>query len=137
MLRDMSARNVCIGTCNQFPLHIVTPAVGGLCIRYGGHNPNGPLTGSGRQSQKSALCAYCGSGTGTGIFGVSATSIASTLVSLLFASKANGDPKLLAFGDSVQDVAHRAGFIEARSYRALLRQTIAHWLTSQTERGYI
>ena len=96
--------------------------------------PKWSLTGSGRQSQKSALCAYCGSGTGTGIFGVSATSIASTLVSLLFASKANGDPKLLAFGDSVQDVAHRAGFIEARSYRALLRQTIAHWLTSQTER---
>ena len=96
--------------------------------------PKWSMTGSGLQSQKSARCAYCGSSTGTGIFGVSATSIASTLVSLLFASKANGDPKLLAFGDSVQDVAHRAGFIEARSYRTLLRQTIAHWLTSQTER---
>ena len=93
------------------------------------------MTGSGRQSQKSARCAYCGSSTGTGIFGVSATSIASTLVSLLFASKANGDPKLLAFGDSVQDVAHRAGFIEARSYRTLLRQTIAHWLSGQTDRA--
>ena len=90
-------------------------------------------SGRGRQIQK-VLCAYCGSGTGTGIFGVSATSIASTLVSLLFASKANGDPKLLAFGDSVQDVAHRAGFIEARSYRTLVRQTLAHWLSRQTDR---
>ena len=97
--------------------------------------PKWIMTGSGRQSQKSARCAYCGSSTGTGIFGVSATSIASTLVSLLFASKANGDPKLLAFGDSVQDVAHRAGFIEARSYRTLLRQTIAHWLSGQTDRA--
>ncbi len=83
------------------------------------------------QRQKSACCAYCGSGTGTGIFGVSATSIASSLVSLLFASKANGDPKLLAFGDSVQDVAHKAGFVEARSFRTLLRQAVARWLGDQ------
>lgn len=80
------------------------------------------------QRQKSACCTYCGSGTGTGIFGVSATSIVlCALVSLLFASKANGDPKLLAFGDSVQDVAHKAGFVEARSFRILLRQAIARW----------
>ena len=126
--------------CLHWHLHPNPPA---HCHACGGRSlykvwrsqPKWSTAGSGRQSQKSARCAYCGSGTGTGIFGVSATSIASTLVSLLFASKANGDPKLLAFGDSVQDVAHRAGFIEARSYRTLLRQTIAHWLSSQTDRA--
>ena len=126
--------------CLHWHLQSIRPA---HCHACGGRSlykvwrsqPKWSMTGSGRQSQKSARCAYCGSDTGTGIFGVSATSIASTLVSLLFASKANGDPKLLAFGDSVQDVAHRAGFIEARSYRTLLRQTIAHWLSSQTDRA--
>ncbi len=93
--------------------------------------PQWTVTGTGRQMQRSARCAYCGSSTGTGIFGVSGTSLASALVSLLFASKANGDPKLLAFGDSVQEVAHKAGFIEARSYRTLLRQTVAHWISGQ------
>ena len=95
-------------------------------------------TGSGQSGSrhlKSSRCAYCGSATGTGIFGVSDTSISSALVSLLFASKANGDPKLLAFGDSVQDVAHKAGFIEARSFRTLLRQAIAHWLSN--ENGHV
>ena len=88
---------------------------------------------SGNRFQQSAPCAYCGSATGTGIFGVSDSSISSALVSLLFASKANGDPKLLAFGDSVQDVAHKAGFIEARSFRTHLRQAIAHWLSDQDD----
>ena len=113
-----------------------------ICVACGGEEwcqiwrsqPQWVDTGSGqsgRRNQKSARCAYCGSATGTGIFGVSDSSISSALVSLLFASKANGDPKLLAFGDSVQDVAHKAGFIEARSFRTQLRQAIAHWLSDQ------
>jgi DEAD/DEAH box helicase domain-containing protein len=48
----------------------------------------------------------------------------------LFASIYNDDRKLLAFSDSVQDAAHRAGFFGARTYRfnfrAALQQCVAH-----------
>ena len=86
---------------------------------------------SGGVGDRSCRCAYCGSATGTGIFGVAATSMSSFVVSRLFASKENVDPKLLGFTDAVQDAAHKAGFIEARSYRTVLRQAIAHWLAQQ------
>lgn len=89
------------------------------------------LHDTGQRRETRPRCAYCGTGTGIGIFGLSATSLASSLVSMLFASKANGDPKLLAFADSVQDAAHKAGFIEARSFRTILRQAVAHWLVQQ------
>lgn len=88
--------------------------------------------GSGSRSPRSAGCVYCGSRSGTGIFGMASTSMSSSLVSALFASKCNSDPKLLAFADSVQDVAHKAGYIEARGFRTVLRQAIAHWLSKQT-----
>lgn len=88
----------------------------------------------GSRSGKSVCCAYCGSATGTGIFGITATSMASFVVSRLFASRENREPKLLAFADSVQDAAHKAGFIEARSFRTILRQALASWLANQTER---
>ena len=85
--------------------------------------------GSGRWREWA--CAYCGSATGLGIFGMASTSMASFLTSTLFASTINEDPKLLAFADSVQDVAHKAGFIEARSFRTVLRQAVAAWLADQ------
>ena len=87
-----------------------------------------------RRSGKSVCCAYCGSATGMGIFGIAATSMASFVVSRLFASRENREAKLLAFADSVQDAAHKAGFIEARSFRTILRQALASWLANQTGR---
>ena len=91
----------------------------------------GKSGGDGSSRRREWACAYCGSATGLGIFGMASTSMASFLTSTLFASTVNEDPKLLAFADSVQDVAHKAGFIEARSFRTVLRQQVAAWLTDQ------
>ena len=93
----------------------------------------GKSGGEGSSRQREWACAYCGSATGLGIFGMASTSMASFLTSTLFASTVNEDPKLLAFADSVQDVAHKAGFIEARSFRTVLRQQVAAWLADQPE----
>ena len=93
----------------------------------------GKSGGEGSGRRREWACAYCGSATGLGIFGMASTSMASFLTSTLFASTVNGDPKLLAFADSVQDVAHKAGFIEARSFRTVLRQQVAAWLMDQPE----
>ena len=93
----------------------------------------GKSGGEGSGRSREWACAYCGSATGLGIFGMASTSMASFLTSTLFASTVNEDPKLLAFADSVQDVAHKAGFIEARSFRTVLRQQVAAWLANQPE----
>ena len=93
----------------------------------------GKSGGDGAGRWREWACAYCGSATGLGIFGMASTSMASFLTSTLFASTVNEDPKLLAFADSVQDVAHKAGFIEARSFRTVLRQQVAAWLADQPE----
>ncbi len=93
----------------------------------------GKSGGEGSGRSREWACTYCGSATGLGIFGMASTSMASFLTSTLFASTVNEDPKLLAFADSVQDVAHKAGFIEARSFRTVLRQQVAAWLADQPE----
>ena len=54
----------------------------------------------------------------------------------LFASPFNGDKKLLAFCDSVQDAAHRAGFIAARAYRTSFRTALTTTVRrAQLEQG--
>ena len=50
----------------------------------------------------------------------SATEISASL-SQMFASKFNDDKKTLAFSDSVQDAAHKAGFFNSRTWRFGLR----------------
>jgi DEAD/DEAH box helicase domain-containing protein len=42
-----------------------------------------------------------------------------------WASPFNDDKKLIAFSDSVQDAAHRAGFFGARTYLNTVRTAIA------------
>ena len=46
----------------------------------------------------------------------------------LFASIFNSDRKLLTFSDSVQDAAHRAGFIAARAYRTSFRTALTNFV---------
>ena len=53
----------------------------------------------------------------------SATEISASL-SQMFASKFNDDKKTLAFSDSVQDAAHKAGFFNSRTWRFGLRTAI-------------
>tara|TARA_Y100001968_G_scaffold330354_1_gene381996 strand:+ start:7733 stop:14215 length:6483 start_codon:yes stop_codon:yes gene_type:complete len=69
-------------------------------------------------------CPYCHSKQSLLLIGSSAASLTSTWSSSLFASAFNKDKKLLAFSDSVQDAAHRAGFIAARAYRSSFRTAL-------------
>jgi len=69
-------------------------------------------------------CPYCNAQQGLLLIGSSAANLTSTWSASLFASAFNGDKKLLAFSDSVQDAAHRAGFIAARAYRTSFRTAL-------------
>jgi DEAD/DEAH box helicase domain-containing protein len=72
----------------------------------------------------SSDCPYCSAHQGLLLIGASAASFTSTWSSSLFASSYNADRKLLTFSDSVQDAAHRAGFISARAYRTSFRTAL-------------
>ena len=69
-------------------------------------------------------CPYCNAQEGLLLIGSSAANLSSTWSASLFSSAFNGDKKLLAFSDLVQDAAHRAGFIEARAYRTSFRTAL-------------
>jgi DEAD/DEAH box helicase domain-containing protein len=71
-------------------------------------------------------CPYCHSSSGLTILGAQASSLTSAMIGVLYTTPYNADKKLLAFSDSVQDAAHRAGFYGARTYRTTLRTAIAH-----------
>ena len=69
-------------------------------------------------------CAVCGANQSTALVGFQVSTLTSTFINQLFASRFNDDKKLLTFSDSVQDAAHRAGFFEARTWRFNLRIAI-------------
>jgi DEAD/DEAH box helicase domain-containing protein len=70
-------------------------------------------------------CPYCAGHNTLSIVGSQAASLAAVMVGQLFASRFNADKKLIAFSDSVQDAAHRAGFLAARTWRMNLRPALA------------
>ena len=83
-------------------------------------SPNRTTQGKNKQY----ICPCCGSRRGLSIMGLrSATEISASL-SQMFASKFNDDKKTLAFSDSVQDAAHKAGFFNSRTWRFGLRTAI-------------
>jgi len=69
-------------------------------------------------------CPYCNSNNGLTILGAASASLSSAAIGVLYATPFNADKKLLAFSDSVQDAAHRAGFYAARTYRTTLLTAI-------------
>jgi DEAD/DEAH box helicase domain-containing protein len=77
--------------------------------------------GRGRDQRR---CPSCASDQSLGIVGSRGASLLSVLVGHLFATPKNRDRKLLVFTDSVQDAAHRAGYLSARTYRFILRSAI-------------
>ena len=81
--------------------------------------------------KSSRNCPYCHAHRGLLLIGSTAANLTSTWSATLFASAFNGDKKLLTFSDSVQDAAHRAGFIGARSYRTTLRTAITQTVQEQ------
>ncbi|WP_161598948.1 DEAD/DEAH box helicase [Aidingimonas lacisalsi] len=76
-------------------------------------------------------CPCCLSRGGLSILGFRAASLSSSLLARLYQSPYNNDRKAIAFSDSVQDAAHRAGFFEARTWRQALRQAMNGWLASR------
>jgi len=76
-------------------------------------------------------CPFCGERSGLSIIGAQAASLASVLISQLYASTYNDDKKLLTFSDAVQDAAHRAGFFEARTFRFNLRGALQKFVEAE------
>lgn len=71
-------------------------------------------------------CPRCAASGSLMILGSRAASLASVAISQIYGSHCNDDHKLIAFSDSVQDAAHRAGFFGARTYMQTVRQALAH-----------
>lgn len=76
-------------------------------------------------------CPYCFSPQGLSIVGARAATMSSAVLDRLYESQYNDDRKLIAFSDSVQDAAHRAGFFGARTYRNIVRWSMVDYLHSQ------
>ena len=69
-------------------------------------------------------CPYCDTHESLFILGSRAATLSSVAVNRLFNSRFNDHAKLIAFSDSVQDAAHRAGFFAARTYRDVVRSAL-------------
>ena len=69
-------------------------------------------------------CPFCGARESLALVGFRASTLTSVFIDQLFTSTFNDDKKLLAFSDSVQDAAHRAGFFGARTWSFNLRVAI-------------
>lgn len=80
-------------------------------------------------------CPYCGGHNTLTIVGSQAASLVAVMVGQLFSSGYNQDKKLIAFSDSVQDAAHRAGFLGARTWRLNLRPALAQTIAAAAASG--
>jgi DEAD/DEAH box helicase domain-containing protein len=69
-------------------------------------------------------CPSCLATGSLSILGARSPSLGSVLVTHLFATPYNGDRKLLAFTDSVQDASHHAAFFGARTWRFGVRAAL-------------
>lgn len=76
-------------------------------------------------------CPECGARDSLAIVGYRAATLTSVMIGRLFSTPYNDDFKLIAFSDSVQDAAHRAGFLGANTWRQVVRQALANWLKEQ------
>lgn len=71
-------------------------------------------------------CPACGEPDELLLLGARNATMGSQVVESTWASVFNDDKKLIAFSDSVQDAAHRAGFFGARTYLNNVRTALAH-----------
>ena len=75
------------------------------------------------------MCPVCQANSSLILFGARAASLSSVAIHQMFANKINDDKKLIAFSDSVQDAAHRAGFFAARTWKNNIRMALAKAVT--------
>ncbi|MCY4233525.1 MAG: DEAD/DEAH box helicase [Bacteroidetes bacterium] len=83
--------------------------------------------------EKKPICPHCGERNQPAIFGARASGLLSASLGKVFASKYNQDKKVLAFSDSVQDAAHRAGYFESRTYSFSIRTALLQYIKSLKE----
>jgi DEAD/DEAH box helicase domain-containing protein len=79
---------------------------------------------TGNKIESTHDCPMCHTPDILTVLGSRTASLASVLISQLYASGFNDDKKLLTFSDSVQDAAHRAGFFGSRTYRFNFRSAL-------------
>jgi DEAD/DEAH box helicase domain-containing protein len=72
-----------------------------------------------------STCPACGSRYRQILLGARNTTLGAITIEQSWASPFNDDKKLIAFSDSVQDAAHRAGFFSARTYLNTVRTGLA------------
>nr|WP_285623793.1 DEAD/DEAH box helicase [Kineosporia sp. NBRC 101677] len=87
------------------------------------------LTSTGQDAAKDSTtdtCPACGQVDGIRFLGSAVATLLSVSLSTVFATPGldNREKKALVFTDSVQDAAHRAGFIQARSHTMSLRSAL-------------
>ena len=85
------------------------------------------LTGNNvEENSKNDMCPACGAADGIRFLGSAvATQLSVTLSNLFGDARLDAEEKkALMFTDSVQDAAHRAGFVQARSHTLSLRSTL-------------
>ena len=70
-------------------------------------------------------CPACGSKFRQILVGARNATLGAVTIEQAWASPFNDDKKLIAFSDSVQDAAHRAGFFTARTYLNTVRTALA------------
>jgi DEAD/DEAH box helicase domain-containing protein len=78
-----------------------------------------------RTLESQRLCPVCHADNSLLLFGSRAASLSSVAIHQMFANPINDDKKLIAFSDSVQDAAHRAGFFAARTWQNNVRMALA------------
>ncbi|MCX2779242.1 DEAD/DEAH box helicase [Microbulbifer thermotolerans] len=78
-------------------------------------------------------CPWCAAKSALVVFGARAASLSAVAIHQLFSSRNNDDRKLLAFSDSVQDAAHRAGFFAARTWHNNVRMALTQMLEAVEE----
>src|SRR5690606_33961765 len=87
-----------------------------------------PMDDAGAKPSKDDDCPSCGQKDGIRFLGSAIATLLSVSLSSLFGT-AGLDPaekKALVFTDSVQDAAHRAGFVQSRSHALTLRAVLRH-----------
>jgi DEAD/DEAH box helicase domain-containing protein len=72
-----------------------------------------------------STCPACGQRDRQMLLGARNATLGAQVVAESWASPFNDDKKLIAFSDSVQDAAHRAGFFGARTYTNTVRTAMA------------
>ncbi|MFC6352780.1 DEAD/DEAH box helicase [Rothia nasimurium] len=84
------------------------------------------------EQSKAQICPACNANDSIRFVGSAIATMLSVTISTLFGSSSIGadEKKALVFTDSVQDAAHRAGFVQARSHSMTLRATFKHTLDS-------